>query len=143
MKVEVDEERFDALQMEVGYAITHEVYTALKKAGVPDSEQLEEIVAGALFHIGCILDGSAEIKGPDGPMQVVLTFREDQDDDALLWAGGTSWIHEGADGIAEDYFDRLRPRRARSAPPPAGTGEQRSNLLDVVPTGWFGKRPKH
>lgn len=119
MKIQVDESRFDALQMEVGYAILHEVHTALKKAGVPDGQQLEEIAAGALFHIGCVLDGSAEVKGPDGPMRAVLTFRRNQEDDTLVSAGGTSWIHEYAHGIAEDYFDRLHPRRARGASPSA------------------------
>jgi hypothetical protein len=90
MKVQVDEGKFDALQMEVGYAIIHEVHTALKKAGVPDGEQLEKIAAEALFHIGCLVDGSAEVKGPDGPMQVALTFRKDQNDSTLVSAGGTS-----------------------------------------------------
>ncbi|HEY4029289.1 MAG TPA: hypothetical protein VGM25_03015 [Caulobacteraceae bacterium] len=103
MKVLVDEDKFDALQMEVGLAITHELHKALKTAGVADGERLKEIVAGALLHIGSILDGSAEVKGPDGPMRVVLTFHEDQDDDALLSAGGPSWIHEYAHGIAENY----------------------------------------
>lgn len=142
MKVQVDEGRFDALQMEVGFAIIHEVYTALKRAGVPDGEQLKEIAANALFHIGCVLDGSSEVKGPDGPMQAVLTFRRDQEDDTLVSGGGASWIHEYAHGIAEDYFDRLRPRRARGASPSARKEEPRLNLLDVIPTGWFGKRPR-
>jgi hypothetical protein len=127
MKVLVDESRFDALQMEVGYGIAHAVYTALKKAGAPDGEALEQIVAGALFDIGCILDGSADVKGPDGPMQVVLTFREDQNDKTLLSAGGASWIHEYAFGIAKDYFDQRRPRRTPSASPPASRRERRPN----------------
>jgi len=142
MKVQIDESQFDDLQMEVGYAIAHEVYTALKKAGFPDSAQLEEIVQTALFHIGCLLDGSAEVKGPDGPMQVVLTFRKHQHDSTLISGGGTSWIHEYASGIAEDYFDRLAPKRARSSHRPVKTEEQRLNLLDVIATGWFGRRPK-
>jgi hypothetical protein len=130
MKVEIDRDEFDDLQMEVGYAIAHEVYTALKKAGVADGEQLEEIVAGALFHIGCILDGSAEVKGSNGPMETVLTFRRDQHDTTLISSGGGSWIHEYADGIAEDYFDRRRPQRMRPAPPPARTEKRRPGPLD-------------
>jgi hypothetical protein len=142
MKVQIDDSKFDALQTEVGYAILHEIHTALKKAGVPDGVRLEEVAAGALFHIGCVLDGSAEVKGPDGPMQVVLTFRRDQADDTLLSAGDTSWIHEYADGIAEDYFKRLRPKGARRSPPAKRHEDQRLNLLDVIPTGWFVKRLK-
>jgi hypothetical protein len=125
MKVLADEGKFDELQMEVGYAITHEVYTALKKAGVPDGEELEGIVADALFGIGCVLDGSAHVKGADGPMQVVLTFRRDQEDDRLLSAGGTSWIHEYAHGIAEAYFGQRRPRRTPSALSSMGRPEGR------------------
>jgi hypothetical protein len=119
MKVQVDESKFDALQMAFGYAITHEIYTALKKAGVSDSEQLEEIVAHALFGIGCIVDGSQMVEGPDGPMEAILTFRKTQDDNTLISGGGGSWIHEYAFGIAKDYFDQRRPKRNPLAPPPA------------------------
>lgn len=92
MKVQIDELKFDALQMEVAYAITHEVYTAMKLAGVPDSAQLEEIVAKALFGIGALLDGSHVLEGPDGPTEVMLTFRTAVDKKTLISAGGGSWI---------------------------------------------------
>jgi hypothetical protein len=117
MKVHIDEHRFDDLQMELGYAIADEIHTVLKKAGVPDGERLEELVAEALFHIGCVVDGSREVKGADGPMQAVLTFRMSEHNAALISAGGTSWIHEYAFGIAEDYFNQRRARPAKREEP--------------------------
>ncbi len=131
MKVQIDTDRFDHLQMEFGYAIADEVHTALKKAGVPDGERLEELVAEALFHIGCVVDGSREVKGPDGPLQAVLTFRQNPHDDTLISAGGTSWIHEYAFGIAEDYFDQRRARPTRPLSSPAKRAEPR-NLLGAI-----------
>jgi hypothetical protein len=142
MEVLIDERKFDALQMEVGYAVAHAVYTALKKAGVPDDAQLEDLVAGALFHIGCVLDGSREVKGPDGPMQVFLTFRGDENDDVLVSADGGSCIHEYAHGIAEDYLVGVGAKPARPAPGTAEFGERRLNLLDVILPGALGKRRK-
>jgi hypothetical protein len=133
VKVVIDESRYDSLQMEVGSAITHEIYTVMKRAGVADSERLEKVVADALFHIGCILDRSHTIDSPDGTMQAVLTFANEEDQGALISAGGGSRIHEYAFGIAEEYFDGLKPERKASVPPLPQEHEQRMKPQDDQP----------
>lgn len=139
MKVEIDSDRFDALQMEVASAITHHIYTAMKRAGVPDSDGLEKIVADALFHVGEVIDGSRVFDSAEGEMQAVLTFRAMEEADTLISApGGGSWIHEYAFGVAEEYFDRVW-RREPNKPPTAK--DSRPNLLDFIPGGWFKGRP--
>lgn len=117
MKVVVDEGRYDDFQMAVGSAITHEIYTAMKRAGVADGERLERIVADALFHIGCVIDTSHAIESPHGTMRAILAFAKDEDKTTLISAAGGSWIHEYAFGIAEEYFDKLKPSRKADIPP--------------------------
>jgi hypothetical protein len=139
VEVRIDEKVFDKLQMELAHAITHEVYTAMKRSGVADSEALEENVAQALFGIGVILDGSQVLETAEGPMEVLLTFRGETDRKTLISAGGSSWIHEGAQGVVEDYFVRVKAKPAqRVARPPVE--EPRLNLLDVIPSRWFTRR---
>ena len=108
MKVVIDRSRYDDLQMEVGSAITHEIYTAMKRAGVADGEWLEKVVADALFRIGSIIDGSHTISSPGGTMQAVLTFANEKDGDTLISAGGGSGTQSKVVRISS-AIQRLHP----------------------------------
>jgi hypothetical protein len=103
MKVVVDADSFDELQLFLTGQIVGAIHRGLRAANLTP-EQLEEAVSAAAFNVCCVIDGSTQMKLNDTQVVPVLTFADSGACESLTSCGGTSFMHEYVQGAAEDYF---------------------------------------
>ncbi len=105
MKITVDSERFDELQMHVLEQLITCVTNGLRKAGVTDDAILFEATGELAFSVAAIFDGSAVMELDGDPVVPVLTFAKERGGEDLISAGGGSWMHEYVFGTVDDMFE--------------------------------------
>ncbi len=100
-RVVVERRAFDALQLRLLREIAHEIKNALGAGGIA-GEKARELTENLTSGIAAIIDGSRVMKLGGLAVEPVLTFRNDDAD--LIGAGGSSWMHEYANGMVEEIF---------------------------------------
>jgi len=97
MKLILDENRFDDLQIELLDELANAVKDHLQEAKVPD-DILNETMVDIVFSIATIIDGSRATSFEGHEIIPVLTFLIDEDDapnsGTLLHCGGPSSLHD-------------------------------------------------
>lgn len=93
MKLELDEEKFDRLQMDLLREIKEAISRDLHDAGLM-GDNLREATDNAAFSVAAILDASQIMESDGKPMRPFLTFEDPRDDKNLIHAGSSSWMHE-------------------------------------------------
>ncbi len=105
MKITIDSDRFDPLQMRLLKEIITSVRSELHGAGVTDDEILYEATSNIAFAVAAIVDGS-RVMDLDGEEVVpVLTFAKERNGTDLIGAEGGSWMHEYVFGAIDEIFD--------------------------------------
>lgn len=104
MKVLIDVNQFDALQMRLLEEIIGSVASGLKEAGITDETALAEAVGSIAFSVAAIVDGSRVMELDGQPVVPVLTFAKEPNGDSLIAAEGGSWMHEYVFGAVDDVL---------------------------------------
>ncbi len=106
MKCEIDEMKYDEIQMEMLYFITESIKDKLVEAGIA-GESLEKLTTNIAFSMAEIIDGSAIMETQNKkPIIPVLTFANDENFNSGICSEGSSWMHEYVHGVVEDVFGK-------------------------------------
>jgi hypothetical protein len=105
MKITLDRNRFDELQLALLEELIRAVRDGLREAGVTDDDTLFDATGNLAFAIAAIVDGSRVMQLDGEPVVPVLTFAGEPGSSELIGAEGGSWMHEYVFGSVEDVFD--------------------------------------
>ncbi|HEX7890746.1 MAG TPA: hypothetical protein VF522_15405 [Ramlibacter sp.] len=103
MKITVDPQHFEALELRVLEEVVESVIDVLEKAGVRDAA-LAEAAASISFSVAAIIDGSRVMELDGEPVLPFLTFARGPDESELVASRGGSGMHEYVHGIVEDML---------------------------------------
>lgn len=103
MKIAIDENRFDRLQMQLLWEIIDSSYRAFVRAGI-SQQKIPDLILDSVFSICCAIDGSTAMQDADGPIHPILTFAKDTENAEVVSAGHSSWMHEYVHGVVEEYL---------------------------------------
>ena len=95
MKLKLDEERYDRLQIDLIEEIKNSISRQLHSAGLK-SDALREATDNVAFMVAAILDSSQIMESDGKPMRPYLTFEDPDTEETLIHAGSNSWMHEYA-----------------------------------------------
>lgn len=106
MKISVDTDRFDELQLRVLEELVAAVRDGLREAGITDDQALYDATGSIAFSIAAIVDGSRVMELDGEPVIPVLTFAKARNGSELVGAEGGSWMHEYVFGTVDEVFER-------------------------------------
>jgi len=105
MKITIDSERFDELQLRVLEELIASIRDGLREAGVTNNQALYEATGHIAFSVAAIFDGSRVMKLDGEQVFPVLTFARERNGSDLVGAEGGSWMHEYVFGTVDEVFD--------------------------------------
>lgn len=104
MKIEVDSDRFDNLQMWLLEELVEAIRDGLTDAGIKNAEELQEATTTIAFSIAAILDSSRIMKRQGKQLVPVVCFATSQKCEKIISVGSTSFMHEYVHGVVDDMF---------------------------------------
>jgi len=105
MKITIDSDRFDELQLRVLEELVTSIRDGLREAGVTDDQALYKATGNIAFSVAAILDGSRVMELDGEQLVPVLTFAKERNVSDLVGAEGGSWMHEYVFGAVDEVFD--------------------------------------
>lgn len=102
MKIEYDDDSFDAMQLKLSEELVESIHGHLKDLEL-DTDRLEELVGKIAFSVSCIIDGSQSIELDNKPVKPVLGFFKTEEPPVINIDYG-SWMHEYVHGVVFDLF---------------------------------------
>lgn len=105
MKITINSDRFDELQLRILEELIGSIRDALEEAGITDAQALREATGSIAFSVAAIIDGSRIMELDGEPVTPVLTFAKEVDGTDLVGAEGGSWMHEYVFGTVDEVFD--------------------------------------
>ncbi len=106
MKVMVDSDRFDELQLRLLEEMVASIRDGLREAGVSDDQRLYEATGQMAFSLAAIIDGSRVMERDGEVLLPVLTFAKERHGAELVAAEGSSWMHEYVFGTVDELFEQ-------------------------------------
>jgi hypothetical protein len=101
MRLLEDKESFEKLQKLLAQSIAETIKSGLEdRMLTPDL--VKDLTANLAFSIVCILDASTVTTVEGGNLKPIITFQTN--DDTLVWANGTSNMHDYIYGWVYDLF---------------------------------------
>jgi hypothetical protein len=104
---EIDEARFDRLQIFILEQVIRSTRRILQQAGLPEAK-LKDAVGEIACEVGAIFDGCPDYYVDGIRIVPVLTFSSSEELNNVIWFGGTSWMHEYALGTVDQIFHEER-----------------------------------
>lgn len=107
MKISIDTERYDQLQLRLLEELVVSLRDGLREAGVDDADTLYEATGNLAFAVASIMDGSRVMDLDGADVAPVLTFARERDgEDLVAPPSGGSWMHEYVFGVVDDVFEQ-------------------------------------
>jgi len=106
MKISIDTERYDQLQLRLLEELVVSLRDGLREAGVDDADTLYEATGNLAFAVASIMDGSRVMDLDGADVAPVLTFARERDGEDLVAPPGGSWMHEYVFGVVDDVFEQ-------------------------------------
>ena len=100
MNLEENSDKFDELQSIIIGGIIDSVKEHLDEANIPD-EKARDLLEKISFSIATIIDASRSVEFEGIEPSPILTFEEDG---KLVYAGGSSWLHEYVFGTISEIY---------------------------------------
>ncbi|PZO38212.1 MAG: hypothetical protein DCF19_17240 [Pseudanabaena frigida] len=104
MKIELNLDRFDELQLRVLEELIVSIREGLRAAGIVDEQVLYNSTANIAFSIAAIIDGSSIMELDNKPVIPYLAFAKEQNGNELVAAEGGSWMHEYVFSLVDEVF---------------------------------------
>jgi hypothetical protein len=104
VKIELNSDRFDELQLRVLTELLTSIRDGLRAAGVADEDVLYEATGKIGFSVASIIDGSRVMEHDGSPVVPFLAFVNERNGTNLTAAEGGSWMHEYVFGAVDDVF---------------------------------------
>ena len=106
MKIELNPDRFDELQLRVLEELIVSIRDGLREAGLTDDQILYESTGKLAFSVAAIIDGSRLMELEGSPVVPFLAFANERNGDELVAAVGGSWMHEYVFGTVDEVFEQ-------------------------------------
>lgn len=104
MKIELNSDRFDELQLRLLKELLTSIRDGLREAGVTDDDALYQATGNIGFSVAAIIDGSRVMEHDGSPVLPFLAFANERSGSNLTAAEGGSWMHEYVFGVVDDVF---------------------------------------
>jgi hypothetical protein len=104
MKIELNPDRFDELQIYVLEQIVTSIRDGLREAGVTDDQVLYESTGKIAFSVAAIMDGSRVMTLDGQPVIPFLTFAKERNGADLVATEGGSSLHEYVFATVDEVF---------------------------------------
>jgi len=104
MKIVIDENRFDEMQMSMLQNMIKGIKETLEEGKLPE-EQIEDLTGNVAFAVSCIIDSSTIMEHEGKPLRPSLGFSLDDDGKEILVSENGSWMHEYVFGAVDEVFE--------------------------------------
>lgn len=104
MKIVINENCFDEMQMSMLQNIIKEIKATLEEGKIPE-EQVEDLTGNIAFAVTCIIDSSTIMEHDGKPLRPSLGFSMDDDGKEVLISENGSWMHEYVFGVIDEVFE--------------------------------------
>ncbi len=101
MRLQEDKESFEKLQKLLAQSLAETIKSELEDRML-SPDLVKDLTANLAFSVVCILDASTVTTVDGGNLRPIITFQTD--DDTLVWANGTSYMHDYVYGWVYDLF---------------------------------------
>ena len=104
MNIQIDEDRFDALQMRLLLEMVTSFKEVLEEAKIAD-DLLEDLTGKLAFSAAAIVDGSQLMDHEGEQIRPHLSFSTDDTHTEAISIEGASWMHEYVFGAIDEVFE--------------------------------------